>query len=462
MLVDLAKSEPDAEVRSQLACTARRLPAGLPIITALATRDEDAADPFLPQLCWHALEHHLKGKEAEVLKFLADPAVWQRPLVANQLLPRLMRRLVAEERQENFLTAAKLLQLAPDNEKARPLLTGFNEAVQGRDLSGMPEALTAALAARGGLTLPLRLRKGEAAAVPEAIALAGDANARAEDRALCVKTLGEMRLAASIPALLDLAADAKSPTTLRRAALSALGSFDSAGIPPRLLALIPDAPADVKTAAFTTLAGRPAWAAALVQALQSGRPALSSVPLEIIETLRLHPDKSLAAAALKLFPPAAAANFQKKIASVEAALKVPGGSPYEGEAIFTQRCAGCHRLFFKGGNIGPDLTAYQRDNLGTMLVSIVNPNAEIREGFACQIIETTGGQTLSGYLVEQTPTVVRLRTMDGQTTTLSAQEIKSVAPLGRSLMPEGLLDGLTDPQIRDLFAWLRQSQPISR
>jgi hypothetical protein len=34
--------------------------------------------------------------------------------------------------------------------------------------------------------------------------------------------------------------------------------------------------------------------------------------------------------------------------------------------------------------------------------------------------------------------------------------------MGRSLMPEGLLEGLSDQQLRDLFAYLRISQPITR
>ena len=29
-------------------------------------------------------------------------------------------------------------------------------------------------------------------------------------------------------------------------------------------------------------------------------------------------------------------------------------------------------------------------------------------------------------------------------------------------MPEGLLDGMTDQQLRDLFAYLRISQPITK
>ena len=43
-----------------------------------------------------------------------------------------------------------------------------------------------------------------------------------------------------------------------------------------------------------------------------------------------------------------------------------------------------------------------------------------------------------------------------------AAEISEMRPLGRSLMPSGLLDGLADQTLRDLFAYLRISQPITR
>jgi putative membrane-bound dehydrogenase-like protein len=462
-LAALARTEPDAEVRAGLACSARRLPVaiGFHMLVALALHDEDARDPFIPNLIWYALEHHLSECEKQVLQVLSDPAMWSRPVISMHLLPRLMRRLTAGDNQKSFLTAAALLDLAPDNSKARPLLDGFNEAVQGRDLSGMPPTLMKSLAARGGMTLPLRLRNGEAAAVTEAIALLRDAKAKPEERTLCIRTLGEMRAAAALPALLDLATDTTAAEPLRRAALAAVASFDDDTIPPRVLKSLP-ATAGVNAAAFATLISRPRWAAFLLKALEAGAPPPASVPLEIVESLRAHPDKALTAAAAKLFPPAGAADWQKEIAAVEAALNEPGGNPYQGEAIYTQRCAGCHQLFHKGGVIGPDLTLYQRDNLGTMLVSIVNPNAEIREGFACQIVETTTGQITSGYILESDPNVLRIRTLDGQTSTLPVAEVKSLTPLGRSLMPDGLLAGLTDGQLRDLFAWLRQSQPISK
>ena len=127
-----------------------------------------------------------------------------------------------------------------------------------------------------------------------------------------------------------------------------------------------------------------------------------------------------------------------------------------------QRCAACHKLFFKGGHVGPDLTAYQRDNLSTLLLSILNPNAEIREGYAAVEVETKDGRSLTGFVADRDANALVLRTLDGENTTLRPSEIESLQPTGRSLMPEGLLDGLSDQQLRDLFAYLRSSQPMTK
>jgi len=137
------------------------------------------------------------------------------------------------------------------------------------------------------------------------------------------------------------------------------------------------------------------------------------------------------------------------------------GNPYAGEATYLQRCASCHRLFFKGGDIGPELTRYQRDNLGTLLLSVVDPNAEIREGYQYITIETRDGRSLAGFEVDRDNRVTILRGLDGQDVTVTAEEIREVEPMGRSLMPEGLLEGLTPQQLRDFFAYLRISQPFS-
>lgn len=84
------------------------------------------------------------------------------------------------------------------------------------------------------------------------------------------------------------------------------------------------------------------------------------------------------------------------------------------------------RLPQTGGNIGPDLTKYQRDNLGTTLISIVNPNAEIRDCFAVYNIETTDGRELTGFIADRDAQVTVLRGLDGQDVTFR-QEKKNLS-----------------------------------
>jgi putative heme-binding domain-containing protein len=143
-------------------------------------------------------------------------------------------------------------------------------------------------------------------------------------------------------------------------------------------------------------------------------------------------------------------------------LRTTSGDPYAGEEIYVQRCASCHRLFFKGGDIGPDLTIYPRDQTSLLLRAIVEPNAEIREGYEHHLVILRDGRVLGGILLERDAKVLVLRTMEGEDLVLDLDTVEMWEPTGQSLMPEGLLDDLEAQEVRNLFAYLRISQPIRR
>ena len=117
-------------------------------------------------------------------------------------------------------------------------------------------------------------------------------------------------------------------------------------------------------------------------------------------------------------------------------------------------------MFGEGGQIGPDLSQYQRDDVLRMLLHIVNPSAEIREGFETYSVLTEDGRVVSGFLADQDKQVIVVRGSDGQNITVAREDIDEMLKQGKSLMPEGLLDKMTDQQVRDLFAFLRSTQPV--
>ena len=94
-----------------------------------------------------------------------------------------------------------------------------------------------------------------------------------------------------------------------------------------------------------------------------------------------------------------------------------------------------------------------------MLLAIVHPNAEIREGYEHNLLTTKDGRILSGFKVEENPKIVILRGLDGQDHLVPRKQIASFTPMGRSLMPEGLLSTLAPDELRHLFAYLASTTP---
>ena len=461
-----AQVETDAEVRSQFASSARRLPTPqmLALVTALASRDEDAGDAYIPLLLWFALESHVTIDREAVVGFVKNPAVWDRPLVQQHLLPRLMRRFATEGRRADLLVCAQLLRLAPTPAHTVHLMKGFEEAYRGRELAGLPDALLQAMAASGKAPLILRIRQGDAVAIKESLALIVNKKADATERLNQVRVFGEVRQSEAQSVLLAIAGSAEA-AALRKAALISLMSYGQPEVGAKAVSIVEQGAGEVRLTALALLASRAEWSQQLLEAVRSGRIAANTVPRDMVERMRQHEPKQVQGLLSELYPEKPAAgvtDFIAKIADVEAKLKAGQGNPYAGEPLFQEKCAACHKLFFKGGRIGPDLTAYQRDNLGTMLISIVHPNAEIREGFQYFSVTTNDGRSLSGFLVERDAQILVLRGLEGEDITVRQADVRLLTPMGRSLMPEGLLDGMTDQQLRDLFAYLRISQPITK
>ena len=76
-------------------------------------------------------------------------------------------------------------------------------------------------------------------------------------------------------------------------------------------------------------------------------------------------------------------------------------------------------------------------------------------------ILTLSGRAYTGFIVERGNQIISIRGTDGQTVSVARSEIDEILPQKKSLMPEGLLKQLTDQEVRDLFAYLRSSQPLN-
>jgi len=464
-LADLARTEPNIEVRSQLACSAKRLPAdqALPIVVSLLTHQEDADDIHIPLLLWWALEDKTDVAGEEVVNLFAEESFWKNRIVAETIAERLMRRFALSGTRQELVLAARLLNLAPDDQSQGKLLAGFEEAFKGRSLSGLPDELSAALTKAGGGSIALQIRQGNKEAIATGLQqIASEKTAKA-DRIELVKTFGEVEQPEALPTLLTLLKSSKD-TDLLAAILSALQSYPETNIGTAIINRYHDFDDDARETAQAVLSSRKIWSLQLLQAVAEGQVDKASLPLDVVRKMTIHNDPKLSQLISQHWQDlegASSAEMQQQIAKVSALIKGDSGDPYKGKVLFKGSCGKCHLLYGEGGRIGPDLTSYKRDDTLRILLNVVNPSAEIREGFELFSVITDDGRVLNGFLADQDNRVVVIRGADGQSVTVARDEIDEMVPQKKSLMPEGLLSKMTDQEIRDLFAYLRGSQPIN-
>jgi putative heme-binding domain-containing protein len=464
-VAELARTEPSVHVRSQWAASARRLPAAqcMRIVNALLQRDEDAADIHVPLLLWWAVEAHCEKDRDAVLELLRESPLWNARLVVETMLPRLMKRFAMAGAQKDLRTCVELFRLAPDREHGLVLLKGFEEAFKGRSALGLPAELIAEVRKLGGGSLAFGVRQGSDEALAKALATISSPKATVADRVELVEILGEAHRPGCVPGLLKLLAPME-PEPLRRAALGALSSYKDDEIGASVVRLLPQMTGDLRDTAESLLTSRRAWSNQLVAAVDAGKVEPKSLPTATLRKLLLHEDDNIAALVKKHWGDikgATTAQMQHDIDRLTGVVSSGNGSPYIGKKLFTARCATCHVLHATGGTVGPDLTPFKRDDAAHLLLHVINPSAEIREGYENQIVATADGRTLTGIVIEKDARVVVLRSADGQRVVLPKDDIDDMRVSPISLMPEGLLQGLSDQEVRDLFAYLRSGQPLN-
>lgn len=473
-LASLAAREEHPEVRTQLLASAKRFPAAtaLPIVKVMMARESDLADKRLPLMTWWVLESKAETDRAALLALFADPGVWRSALARDFGAHNLAERWAMAGGRENYEACAKLLALAPGTEGRSAVVAGMAAAFEGGRLPALPPVLSTALddylRSQMDADLALAVAAGNREAVAKALAIARDGGAPNLKRAEMVQALAGAGEKEVVPVMLDLFKKRGNPR-LKEAVLPAAAKFDDPNLAETVLDnYVVGFAVDnrLKGAADRMLASRQAWARLFMEQVEL-RPGgetgeglnheTKNIEPDVLRQLELYDDPYIKRVIAAQWPSAGAkptnAEHLAEIARIRKVLVQPG-DPARGREIFTQRCSVCHTLFGEGGNIGPELTGYQRDNLDFWLTAIVEPSLEIREGFALYSAQLKNGQTLVGMMVKQDGGGLVLKNVAGQLESAKADQILSLDASPISLMPEGLLTGLSDPDLRALFAYL--------
>lgn len=182
---------------------------------------------------------------------------------------------------------------------------------------------------------------------------------------------------------------------------------------------------------------------ALRLALASPRPSDSLIA-------ELRKSGQLSQSGWKLTP-----GFRDKILK---AIKTAGDARL-GENIYrlkSLQCSNCHAIGGAGGRVGPDLVSIGASAPDDYLLeSIIEPSKKVKENFHSTIILDTDGQVHSGIPIREDAESVVIRNPGDEVVSIPKSDIEQRRE-GRSLMPDGGADSLTEEELVHLLRFLSE------
>jgi len=360
--------------------------------------------------------------------------------------------------------------LADSNDAAVQLdvLRGMHEALQGRRHVVAPEGWPAVYrkladsknAEIREKVLQLSVLFGDPEALTALRKTAADPKADTTARRNALQTLVERRPPDLVPLLRKLVTD----RAVRGSALRGLASYNDPATPALILEHYASLTDAEKADAVATLASRPAYALALLDAMEKGRVPRRDLSAFTVRQLLAFNDQKLTDRLTKVWgsirpPSVEKATLLAKYKAIVPPDDLKKADRKHGRFLFARTCASCHTLFNEGGKIGPDLTGSQRANPDYLLSKLLDPSAVVARDYQMTVVTTSAGRTISGLVKEETNKTLTMQTQN-EVVRLPKSDIEERHRSPQSMMPDGLLTPLSPVELRDLIAYVSGSGQV--
>jgi putative membrane-bound dehydrogenase-like protein len=131
------------------------------------------------------------------------------------------------------------------------------------------------------------------------------------------------------------------------------------------------------------------------------------------------------------------------------------GDVTRGGEKFASVCSSCHRAGDVGTEYAPSLNGWaKRQTTEVFLNSVINPSADIAQGFNGTQLKLKSGDEIHGLVLSEGDPLI-VQSAGGLTQTVPRNRIAERKGLGRSLMLSADQLGLTPQDLADLNAWLK-------
>lgn len=460
-LVDLAKSEPSGLVRLALASSLIRLPLEdrPALASALVGHDADAGDHNLPLVLWYGLMPCASNGEA-----LAR--------VGGQCnLPttlRLIARCLAEECERQPAALDALLRLTSKRivRDQNAVLRGMVEGFAGWPSAPKPKSWDAfaASAHRGteGLLRELSSLFGDGRALEDLIATAkGKGDVRPEIQLAALNRLIEL----NPPGLRELCESLLGDARVNVLAARGLSKFEDPQIATALIKRYGRFRAPYRPQIIAILSSRKSFARALLDAIGKNRIPKQDLTAFDVRQILAFEDPSLKTKIGEVWGEIRESSEEKQQqierwkTELDANVLATADKPH-GRALFQKNCQNCHRLYGEGGAVGPDLTGANRGNLDYLLGNVIDPSAVVDKDYRMTVLLLDDARVVSGLVVDRSEKTTKIQTAT-ELIVISNESIEEEKLTEKSPMPEGMLDTLSDQDVRDLIGYLTHPSQVA-
>jgi putative membrane-bound dehydrogenase-like protein len=461
----LAADDRAPQVRLALACALQRmsLKERIPLATRLVAHAEDADDHHIPLMLWYGMEPLVSEQPAEAEKLLRECRI---PLV-RQFIVR--RTLENDEGDRRLATLIESLGKVADPDVQLDLARGILLALEGRRSVPVPAnwpGVFTALNAKPNasvqdLAIALAVKFDDAATIQKLQQQLVNSQLEPQSRLRALELL-LTKQPASLPATMhELLAD----PAIRPQAIKGLAAYDHPLTASKLLAIYEKLTDAEQADVVQTLASRPAYAVAMLQAVQQKQIPRAHVTAGVLRQLQAlnaaDVTKQLEAIWGTIRPAAAdrkeLAQKYKDLLTSEHLAKANLG---QGRALFVKNCGTCHRLFEEGGRMGPELTGSQRTNLDYVLENALDPSAVVPREYQVTTFLLDNGRVIQGIVLRETAVAVTAQTPN-EVLTIPVSSIEERKLSKLSMMPEGIFQRLSDEEVRDLVGYLASPQQVA-
>ncbi len=455
----------------------------LPHFSELLARPSVPADTYYPHIVWMAMEPRVAADPTPFFPLLAANDNSVSAYCARRVMRRISDLTDATARAQHLNTAMQwLADNAAKTGIASAALDGLIEASKSK---GAPptiplEPIFAKLSSNPALaekSQRLASAFGDKSATRLLVAKINDPKTSLEERLKGViaakeaKTDGardELLKLIKTPVAADVSprANGSAPTdvggyaTLKSEAVRSLMAYGYDQAYPVVEAW-PQLPPMARIAAAETLARGTKTGRALLAGLEKKTVSPSDISATARRAFATSEDKTIADTADRLLGKyrASGADKLKLIAEKRAVVLAGPADLKHGHEVAKKTCYVCHKMYGEGADVGPDLTGVGRSTLDALLHNVIDPNEVIGNGFEATEVTLKDDSSVSGRVVEETGTRIKLVATGPTEHTIAKSDIKvmngklAVRKTEVSLMPEGL-EQIPDKDFRDLILFI--------